>query len=56
MRVQRGASSVLSEPEQKLFPTAMMLEGSTGGLSAAHTAMEQSRTPKPKFMFLHRHW
>lgn len=42
--------------EQKLFPTEMIWVGSTGGLAAAHTEMEQSRTPKPKFMLLQRHW
>ena len=44
----------LDGPEQKFIPTEMMLVGSTGGLAAAHTAVEQSRTPKPKFMFLQR--
>lgn len=43
------------EPEQKLFPTETMLDGSTGGLAAAQTGMEQSRTPKAKFMFLQMH-
>lgn len=46
--------SGLNEPEQKLFPTEMILVGSTGGFAAAHKAVEQSRTPKPKFMFLQR--
>lgn len=44
-----------NERAQKLFPTLMACVGSTGGLAAAHTAMEQSRTPKLKFMFLQRH-
>ena len=44
------------EREQKLLPTEMIWVGSTGGLAAAHTEMEQSRTPKPKFMLLQRHW
>ena len=39
---------------RKLFPTEMMLLGSTGGLAAAHTGIEQSRTPKPKFMLEQR--
>lgn len=43
------------EPEQKFIPTEMMVVGSTAGLAAAHTGMEQSRTPKPKFMFWQRH-
>ena len=42
------------EPEQKFIPTEMIWLGSTGGFSAAHTGVEQSRTPKPKFMFLQR--
>ena len=42
------------EPEQKFIPTEMMADGSTGGLAAAQTGTEQSRTPKPKFMFLQR--
>ena len=45
----------MDEREQKLFPTEMMLLGSTGGLAAAHTGIEQSRTPKPKFMLAQRH-
>lgn len=38
--------------EQKLFPTEMALDGSTP--AALHTAVEQSRTPKAKFMLLQR--
>lgn len=57
------ATVVVAEPvvaaadtsEQKSFPMEMMLLGSTGGLAAAHTGTEQSRTPKAKFMFLQRH-
>lgn len=45
----------LDEPEQKAIPTEMILDGLTGGLAAAHTGIEQSRTPKPKFMLLQRH-
>ena len=45
-----------NEPEQKLLPTEMIWVGSTGGLAAAQTTVEQSRTPKPKFMLRQRHW
>ena len=42
----------MGEREQKLFPTEMILVGSTP--AAPQTAIEQSRTPKPKFSFLQR--
>ena len=45
----------IGERAQKLFPTLMILLGSTGGLAAAQTTVEQSRTPKPKSSFLQRH-
>ena len=50
-----GGRGEEDERAQKPIPTEMICVGSTGGLAAAQSAMEQSRTPKPKFMFLHRH-
>ena len=42
----------LNEPPQKLFPAEMIGAGSTP--AAVHTGVEQSRTPKPKSMFVQR--
>lgn len=53
--VEEPLAAAASTSVQKFIPTEMMLDGLTGGLAAEHTGMEQSRTPKPKFMFLHRH-
>ena len=52
VRVRWWSRSGLGEPEQKLFPTEMALDGST--FAALHTAVAQSRTPKAKFMLLQR--